>query len=67
MLCLPLLVLDADQYFMQVDECRAEIIRWLRKRWFSVRQEAGFDSLERWALQEISSGSSLSMALYMSK
>ncbi|EGO03664.1 hypothetical protein SERLA73DRAFT_69514 [Serpula lacrymans var. lacrymans S7.3] len=39
----------------KVEETRVEVLRWLRKRWLSVRQESGFDNLEGWALKEISS------------
>ena len=41
---------------VQVEQTRMDIIRWLRKRWIGVRQVGGFDSLEGWALKEISHG-----------
>ena len=34
---------------VQVEETRMDILRWLRKRWL-VRQEAGFNPLEEWAV-----------------
>ncbi len=42
---------------VQVEQARMDILRWLRKRWMAVRQEGGFDSLDGWALKEISHGS----------
>lgn len=41
---------------VQVEQTRMDIIRWLRKRWIGVKQEGGFDSLDGWALKEISHG-----------
>lgn len=42
----------------QVEITRMEIVRWMRKRWAGVQQEGGFDSLEGWALKELSHGGS---------
>ncbi|THH16716.1 hypothetical protein EW146_g3967 [Bondarzewia mesenterica] len=39
---------------VQVDQTRADLLRWLRRRWLGVRQEGGFDTLQPWALKEIS-------------
>lgn len=39
---------------VQVEEARMDILRWIGKRWVSVRQEGGFDDLEGWAIKEIS-------------
>ncbi|KAL4249775.1 hypothetical protein ABKN59_007599 [Abortiporus biennis] len=39
---------------VQVEQTRVDILRWLRRRWIGVRQEGGFDSLDGWALKEIS-------------
>jgi hypothetical protein len=36
-----------------------DILRWLRKRRVGVRQEAGFNALEGWAVKEISGKSFL--------
>jgi hypothetical protein len=33
-----------------------DVLKWLKKRWMGVKQEGGFDSLEGWALKEISHG-----------
>ena len=41
---------------VQVEEARVDILRWLRKRWLGVRQEGGFNTLEGWAVKEISGG-----------
>jgi hypothetical protein len=40
----------------QVEQCRMDVLKWLKKRWMGVKQEGGFDSLEGWALKEISHG-----------
>lgn len=40
----------------QAEQCRLDIIRWLRKRWLNVRTVNGFEPLEDWALKEISDG-----------
>ncbi|EIN08687.1 hypothetical protein PUNSTDRAFT_144164 [Punctularia strigosozonata HHB-11173 SS5] len=39
---------------VQVEQLRTDVLRWLRKRWFGVRDQGGFDSLESWAVKEIS-------------
>jgi hypothetical protein len=33
-----------------------ELLRWMKKRWVSIRMEGGFDNLDSWALKEISHG-----------
>ncbi|KAF9512903.1 hypothetical protein BS47DRAFT_1393787 [Hydnum rufescens UP504] len=38
----------------QVERARLDILRWLRKRWVGVRLANGFNSLDGWALKEIS-------------
>ncbi|EIW78740.1 hypothetical protein CONPUDRAFT_167664 [Coniophora puteana RWD-64-598 SS2] len=43
-----------SQVRVQVDETRADVLRWMRKRWMGIRQEGGFDGLETWTLSEIS-------------
>ncbi|KAA1472370.1 hypothetical protein DENSPDRAFT_821145 [Dentipellis sp. KUC8613] len=45
---------STSHIFVQVEETRVELLRWMRKRWVGVRQEGGFDTLEGWALKEIS-------------
>jgi hypothetical protein len=40
----------------RVEDIRVELIKWMKKRWVSVRMEGGFDNLEPWALKEISHG-----------
>lgn len=35
-----------------------DLLRWIGKRWISIRQEGGFDELEGWALKEISDSKS---------
>jgi len=41
---------------VQVEEARADLIRYIRKRWMATRQQGGFDGLEGWAIKEISQG-----------
>lgn len=41
---------------VQVEEARLDVLKWLRKRWNGVVQEGGFNSLEGWAVKEISGG-----------
>lgn len=41
---------------VQVEQTRMDVLRWLRRRWINVKQEGGFDTLESWALKEISHG-----------
>jgi hypothetical protein len=36
-----------------------DILRWIGKRWVTIRQESGFDLLEGWAIKEISGGTIL--------
>ncbi|TEB20540.1 hypothetical protein FA13DRAFT_1820091, partial [Coprinellus micaceus] len=37
-----------------VEDTRLEVLRWMKKRWYNVRSERGFDELEGWAVKEIS-------------
>ncbi|PPQ81000.1 hypothetical protein CVT26_003679 [Gymnopilus dilepis] len=39
---------------VQVEQTRIELLKWIAKRWITIRQEKGFDPLEGWALKEIS-------------
>ncbi|KAI0314558.1 hypothetical protein OF83DRAFT_1063636 [Amylostereum chailletii] len=39
---------------VQAEQTRVDLVRWMRKRWISIRQEGGFDELETWALKELS-------------
>jgi hypothetical protein len=41
---------------VQVEQTRTDIVRWLKRRWMGVKQECGFDTLDPWALKEISHG-----------
>jgi hypothetical protein len=43
----------------KVEETRVELLRWMKKRWVSIRMEGGFDHLESWALKEIGHGKAL--------
>lgn len=45
-----------SQIRAQVEQLRVDILRWLRRRWVGVKQDGGFDSLDGWALKEISHG-----------
>jgi len=48
-----------------VEKTREDVLRWLRRRWMGVRQEAGFNAVATWALKEISDGqqSNINIAL----
>ena len=48
---------------VQVEETRMDILRWLRKKWVGVRQEGGFNTLDGWAVKEISGGAYFSPSL----
>ncbi|KAF8810364.1 hypothetical protein BYT27DRAFT_6498201 [Phlegmacium glaucopus] len=39
---------------VQIKQTRLELLKWIGKHWLAIRQECGFDPLERWALKEIS-------------
>lgn len=52
------LLSSTSQIRVQVEQTRMDLLRWLRRRWVGVRQEGGFDTLEGWALKEISHGQS---------
>ena len=43
----------------RVEDTRMELLRWMKKRWVSIRMEGGFDNLDSWALKEISHGKAL--------
>ncbi len=36
-----------------IEDARTEILRYLKRRWVSIRASGGFDRLEKWALKEI--------------
>ncbi|KAI9451958.1 hypothetical protein F5148DRAFT_528064 [Russula earlei] len=38
----------------RVEDTRVELLRWMKKRWVSIRMEGGFENLDPWALKEIS-------------
>jgi len=40
----------------RVEDTRVELLKWMKKRWVSIRMEGGFENLESWALKEISHG-----------
>ncbi|KAJ8520850.1 hypothetical protein ONZ45_g2358 [Pleurotus djamor] len=44
---------DTSHIRVQVDETRMDVLRYIKKRWLSIRQEGGFDQLDGWALKEI--------------
>lgn len=51
---------------VQVEQTRMDVLRWLRRRWINVKQEGGFDTLEGWALKEISHGKKgIAMAMHI--
>ena len=51
----------------RVEETRVELLRWMKKRWVSIRMEGGFDNLDSWALKEISHGKVLWPQKYKNK
>ena len=48
------------QIRVQVEQTRLDILRMIRRRWVSIRQEGGFDNMETWVTAEISDGTGLS-------
>jgi len=47
-------MLSSTSTIVQVEEARVDIPRWLHKGWVGVRQEGRFNTLEGWAVKEIS-------------
>jgi BTB/POZ domain len=43
----------------RIEDTRTELLRWMKKRWVSIRMEGGFDNLDPWASKEISHGKAL--------
>jgi hypothetical protein len=41
---------------VQVEDARADLIRYIRKRWMGMHQQGGFDGLEGSVIKEISRG-----------
>ena len=39
---------------MEVEQTRLELLKWIGRQWTGIREKQGFDSLEEWALKEIS-------------
>ncbi|EJC98218.1 uncharacterized protein FOMMEDRAFT_23792 [Fomitiporia mediterranea MF3/22] len=48
------LLSGTSQIRVQVEQTRMDLLRWMRRRWAGIRNEGGFDSLESWAIKEIS-------------
>lgn len=44
---------------VQTEQTRVEVVKWLRRRWNSVKHAGGFDKLEGWSLKELSHGEKL--------
>ena len=57
------LLSSTSQIRVQVEQTRLDILRMIRRRWVSIRQEGGFDNMETWVTAEISDGTSLSWTL----
>ena len=49
-----------SQIRVQVEQTCLYIVRMIRRRWVSIRQEGGFDNMETWVTAEISDGTGLS-------
>ena len=54
------LLSSTSQIRVQVEQTRLDILRMIRRRWVSIRQEGGFDNMETWVTAEISDGTGLS-------
>ena len=53
-------MLSATSYLrVQTEQTRVDVVKWLRRRWVSVKQAGGFDKLEGWSLKELSHGKPL--------
>ncbi|PAV14663.1 hypothetical protein PNOK_0974100 [Pyrrhoderma noxium] len=50
------LLSSTSQIRVQVEQTRLDVLRMIRRRWVSIRQEGGFDNMETWATAEISDG-----------
>jgi hypothetical protein len=48
----------------KVEDIRVELLRWMKKRWVSIRMEGGFENLDPWALKEIGHGKVLLFQKY---
>lgn len=48
----------------RVEDIRVELLRWIKKRWVSIRMEGGFENLDPWALKEIGHGKVLLFQKY---
>lgn len=40
------------------EQARMDIVRYIRRRWLTIKQDDGFAGLEGWAAKEIASGKS---------
>lgn len=43
---------------VQAEQARMDIVRYIRRRWLTIKQDDGFTGLEGWAAKEIASGKS---------
>ena len=41
---------------VQTEQARMDIVRYIRRRWLTIKQEDGFMGLEPWAVGEICTG-----------
>jgi hypothetical protein len=48
-----------------VEETRMEVLRWIGRKWIGIRAEKGFDTLEGWAVKEISDRKHPSLSYYL--
>ena len=44
---------------IQTERALVDIVKWLRRRWVSVKQAGGFNNLQGWSLKELSHGERL--------
>ena len=48
------LLSSTSQIRVQVEQTRLDILRMIRRRWVSIRQEGGFDNVNTWFTAELS-------------
>lgn len=52
------LLSSTSQVRVQAEQARMDIIRYIRRRWLTIKQDDGFAGLEPWAAKEIANGES---------
>ena len=44
---------------VQTEQARMDIVRYIRRRWLTIKQDDGFAGMEGWAAKEIATGALL--------